>query len=210
MDVNGQKNNIKSFDHLLFPELISAYLLDIQEETIMSKLKKLSYVELNEEKNNCFISSNNYLLNDIQWEKLKNIFNACIKNFIKDKLKYDINFKITESWATLTKQGGYANKHHHAHSFVSGVFYPSQNENTKLKIYKKYGSDFWSIKPKEYNHLNSDSCTICGEKNILLLFKSHLEHQIVKYEGVDDRYSIAFNVIPVGTIGEKTLLIEFS
>jgi uncharacterized protein (TIGR02466 family) len=201
-----EKNNIKNLDLILFPEIISTYLIDVQEETIMSKLKKLSY----NKNNNLFISSDNYLLNNIEWEELKNIFNACINNFIKDKLKYDINFKITESWATLTKQGGYSNRHHHSHSFISGIFYPTENKNTKLKIYKKYVSDFWSIKPKENNLLNSDTFTMAGEKNTLLLFKSHLEHKIVKYEGTDNRYSIAFNVIPVGTIGEKTLLIELN
>jgi hypothetical protein len=55
--------------------------------------------------------------------------------------------------------------------------------------------------PSEWNIYNYQSFVIQPDKNLLVFFPSDLKHKINVYTGLKDRYSVAFNLIPVGTIG---------
>lgn len=196
---------MKNTDYLLFPETISVYQLSIKEKTLENFINKLNFVKTIESHNNdanIFISKETNVLDN--FIELKNKIIFCCNDYLKNKFKLNVDFKIIDSWATMTEKNGYSQKHSHTHSFLSGVFYPFLKEEAKIKFYRKFVSDFWGLHPKEYNINNSDSWTINVKTNDLIIFKSYLEHKIVKYNGENNRYSIAFNVIPVGDLGVQT------
>jgi len=198
---------IKSEDILLFPETISIYKIENFKETLFKKyLKKTKFI-LNEGTESHRSEEQKIATLD-NFVELKKQIILCCKDYVNNKFKLNYNLKITDSWATMTKKGGFSHKHPHLHSFISGVFYPLLKQKAEIKFYRKYTSDFWASTPKEYNLYNSDSWIVPVEKNNLILFKSYLDHEIVKYQGEENRYSIAFNIIPKGNIGLSTFKIS--
>ena len=196
---------MKNIDHLIFPETVSIYQLDIKEETLENFINKLNFTKTTHSHNNeadTFVSKEINVLDNLIELKIKIIF--CCSHYLKNKFKLNIDFKIIDSWATMTKKNGYSQKHFHTHSFLSGVFYPLLKEEAKIKFYRRYLSDFWQLLPEEYNVHNSDSFVINVKSNDLIIFKSYLQHEIVKYNGENNRYSISFNVTPVGNVGSGT------
>ena len=127
------------------------------------------------------------------------------EHFIKNVLEYDVNFKINSSWATEVIPKGFSQKHSHAHSFISGVYYPEYDKNFKISFYKKNHNPFWSLNVKKWNIYNSKKWTFMPNKNSIFLFLSDLEHEIVKNTSNKNRYSIAFNIIPIGQLGYEDI-----
>lgn len=116
---------------------------------------------------------------------------------------YKNNFKICNSWSTKTLPGGFSSKHYHSHSLFSGVFYPMSG--CRIKFFKPKTSDFWTLEPKQYNEYNMVTCTSNEMKpGTLIIFSSHMPHQIMKNDKNHDRYSIAFNIVPTGQLGVQT------
>jgi hypothetical protein len=50
---------------------------------------------------------------------------------------------------------------------------------------------------------------IVNENNVLILFPSDLEHSIEKNLSEENRYSLAFNILPLGEIGSEDSKINF-
>ncbi len=104
------------------------------------------------------------------------------------------NYKmiITESWAHVTRYGGYHSPHYHPNSTWSGIFYVDTeinkggNNNWYLPYYmeRKLGLDF-----------ADDQFTVKCEPGNLILFPSMLLHDADLYTGTNPRIVISFNSI---------------
>jgi uncharacterized protein (TIGR02466 family) len=176
----------------LFAEPILKYKFNLNCDEILDVLKNLTY---------CFRSSDCDSLLDQLPNLNKSLIQAC-DDWLNDKMKLNVKFEIIEAWATKTKTGGYSSMHRHSHCILSGVFY--LKDNNQIKIHKPYVSDFWNMKPTEYTKHNSLSYYVQSNKNEIILFPNYLFHEINKYHGKEDRYSIAFNVLPRGDLGSPT------
>lgn len=186
-------------NYFVFSHPISKYNININTKDVLVELKKIKYrsVEpfrgswgsLEEEMN---------VLESLP--KLKSLINKTIKNYIKDVLKYDVDFFISRSWAQKISGYGEGAKHYHANSWLSGVYYPIGNKNFSISFYNPVRHP-WYHPPYEYNEYNSNTWTITCEDNMLVLFPSYLEHMADKNNSAKDRYSLAFNLIPKGPFG---------
>ena len=80
--------------------------------------------------------------------------------------------------------------------------YPSSFKYS-LIAFKKVSFSFFNL---EFNNsTNIYSATkwdLKVKKNTLLIFPSELQHKIQKNTLKDDRYSIAFNVLPIGSFNK--------
>lgn len=103
------------------------------------------------------------------------------------------NYKvaITESWAHVTRPGGYHRPHYHSGSTWSGIFYiesdiEEQGNNWYLPYYieRKSGLDFADDR--------FSSKFVPGR---LILFPSMLMHDAEPYHGNNARILIGFNII---------------
>ena len=83
----------------------------------------------------------------------------------------------------------------------SGIFYVSVNEQQLNISFENIFKSLFSIEPKEYNIFNSCEQKIFVKNKTLILFPSEVHHTILSNEMNDDRYSIAFNILPTGKIG---------
>ena len=194
----------------IFPQaVIGLNKLEVDHNKILKYLQTIEF-EMTApsigKKADAYVSKSFNILEDISYLK-DEIYNN-VKNYLNNIMKLKMNFQITSSWATKTLPDGYSQKHIHQNSFLSGVYYPIGDENFSIKFYKK--GDFWSIQSIEANNLNAKwYCINIHENSALILFPSHLKHSIEKNLSNKTRYSIAFNTLPFGEIGDGDSKINF-
>lgn len=113
-------------------------------------------------------------------------------------------FGISTSWATRLRAGVTTQYHSHRNCWYSGVLYldPAAGggelefENTGINP-----TSFLTNTPIEWNIFNYERFFIEPRANLLVLFPSYLRHRVRQHTMPGYRYSIAFNIIPVGDFG---------
>ena len=204
------KKIIKNYEIVsLFPQsFLYVSNIEIDNIEIFKYLKNIDYTKNTLNKNSsCYMSKNKNIFKDIKL--LKKEINKHVENYLLNIFKYKMDYKFLNSWATKTKNLGFSQKHYHANTFLSGVYYPYANNDFKINFYKS-GTPFWNIEVKEYNHFNlKDIQVTINKDNTLLLFPSDLEHSVELNESKIDRYSVAFNINPKGFIGTEDTKVYF-
>tara|TARA_X000000368_G_scaffold107073_1_gene83108 strand:+ start:257 stop:916 length:660 start_codon:yes stop_codon:yes gene_type:complete len=119
------------------------------------------------------------------------------------------NYTITTSWFTLNNKGEGSQLHKHKNSFWSCVYYYQEEypEGTGQILFdnpnvEKFDFYFSAGDIKEINNNNSLSCVIPPQPNLLLIFPSYLQHQILTHKRDQHRSSLAFNIVPLGSWGD--------
>lgn len=181
----------------LFSSPVAKTTLDYNKNLI-PLLESIEYKDTFHQRKFTISNSLNVLdsLPDLKSE-IENVF----YKYVTQILRYpDFKFKISTSWATCTPPEVEGIRHKHYNCWMSGVFYP-EDSLSEIRFFKQNTSCFWLGSPIEYNELNSEFWSIKPKKNDLLLFEGSLEHQIMMNEQSTNRYSIAFNIIPLGKLG---------
>ena len=128
------------------------------------------------------------------------IFNDISKNYFN----YTNNYRITTSWITKINPDEHADWHNHKNSFYSGIYYYGEYDDLSGKLLFANPlldvMDFSLHSPKP-SMSNCKSFELKPEKNKLIFFPSYLRHKIKIHKGDTVRYSLAFNIIPIGDVG---------
>lgn len=153
-----------------------------------------------------FISKKMSVLNEL--EDLKLEIDNCCNHFIKNILSMNCSFNIFNSWFTKTKPNGFSDSHVHSNSWFSGCFYPEHNKDFNIKF---YNDNLFAFKDdiNNFGIYNSRDWVINPQKNQLILFFSTLRHEICQNKSEQDRYSLAFNVLPNGSFGVGDSKVNF-
>tara|TARA_B100000131_G_scaffold245247_1_gene238003 strand:- start:237 stop:809 length:573 start_codon:yes stop_codon:yes gene_type:complete len=136
---------------------------------------------------------------------LLNAFTSVAEKVIGYKKR---DYEITTSWITYMNRGEQSLVHNHKNSFWSCVYY-FQDEypegtggisfvNPNIDKMDFYYSDDDIESP---NPINGMKCLLTPSPNLLLIFPSYLEHQVLHHNNDNPRCSLAFNIIPLGTYG---------
>jgi uncharacterized protein (TIGR02466 family) len=145
-----------------------------------------------------------------EFKDLKKECEKSVGSLITDKLSFkDNNFKIFNSWITKTKPKGYSEPHTHSNSWISGVYYPKFSEDFKIRFYNDFLNPFHT-KVKTYNIYNSKYWDVTPMSNCLVLFFSNMRHNILPNNSKEDRYSLAFNVLPNGSFGTEDSFLKLN
>tara|TARA_B100000497_G_C7600004_1_gene360574 strand:+ start:65 stop:688 length:624 start_codon:yes stop_codon:yes gene_type:complete len=130
--------------------------------------------------------------------------------FFKDEVMkwYDTDFQIVTSWLTKTEKEGTSIMHCHKNSFYSGVLYFKTIKDVApiefCNMSVDPGSYMINTPPLELqSSINASSWQINPVENQLVFFPSHLFHRINNHQSDEPRYSLAFNIIPTGVIGDS-------
>ena len=143
----------------------------------------------------------NVLENSNSFFNLKDFFNKSLNSYIKnvyDPIK-NLDVYITESWINYTYKNQFHHLHYHPNSFISGVFYFNCIENDSI-IFLKDNKSLFEIEPNNYNYFNSSSWSVSVKTGDLILFPSHLQHQVNKNLTEKTRISLSFNTFLKGNI----------
>ena len=183
------------------------YKLDIKKDlTLKFKKEKFGSVEKPFESSASIGEDLNVLR---KYKELNKEIKKAVDKTLKEVLMLEnINYRIFSSWLTKTKPKLFSDQHKHSNSWLSGVYYPKGNPGFGIKFYNDNVSQFFTP-PTKYNIYNSHEWTIIPKDNYLILFFSHLRHQIKPNLSLEDRYSLAFNILPKGKFGVSDSTVIF-
>ena len=146
-----------------------------------------------------------------KFPKTKNILLSYFYGIVKSQLKYDGDFDITTSWITKTSKNESAQMHNHKNSFFSGVYYfdeydencggiTFENPLNQLSSYLVTTSD---LNDNTIQYSSDSGMSIIPQSKLLLFFPSYMSHKIENHNSDKIRYSLAFNIVPVGLYGRS-------
>ena len=180
-------------------------LITIPEDTDILQTHKTNWHQ-NPDHAKCSWASQNVRVLE-SYPEIKKILLDHFISFSKGVLGVNCNFTISTSWMTKCEKGESSQLHSHANSFWSGVYYYGEKydgssslafENPLSNYIKDYG---FRVHPEVLTQYNKMEEMITPHKNGLVLFPSYLKHKILKHDSDIPRYSLAFNIVPVGHYG---------
>ena len=182
----------------LYPTNIVGKVLNIYNTEDINSIKKLIQSEK-------YINEGSYGYHSINQKVLEYpLLNPLKKSILKLSKEYlnKINHKfediqISSSWINILNKDQKIQNHDHSNSYISGVYY--LNKGSNIVFYNPL-DNLWSFKP---DFIPNSKFNIEPKPNLLLIFPSFLRHS-VNPSIEDDRYSIAFNIIPKGEFGPTT------
>lgn len=190
----------------LFPAILACQQLNIDSDEIR-KLKLLDMKPTGvESSNGCFSSKSLSVLED--HPEFKQYFLDAFETFNTKIFGHKKQFTISTSWLTRVDNNGESQFHNHRNSFYSGIYYfdsLDKDEGGWLQIINQgiAQPDLYvgPIREEEITIYNTDSYGIKSERNLFVLFPSHLMHRVTRYLGKTSRYSLAMNFVPVPPFG---------
>jgi uncharacterized protein (TIGR02466 family) len=152
---------------------------------------------------NSFMTRNTSVLNDFPEEKqfILDRFYDIKNQFLRHE---DTDFAITRSWATRAEKHSFSHFHRHCNNYFSGVFYFDDYEEGAgpIEFFSPLEThNFFSLKKTDYNLHNSLTWYINVGKNTMIFFPAYLKHRIGLHTSDKPRYSLAFNIHPIGECG---------
>jgi len=114
--------------------------------------------------------------------------------------------QIGNSWGNTLRRNEPIEAHTHTNSYVSGVFYLT--DGSPLNFHNPLlTEDLFMVRPlvewQEHNPHTWQVLKVPIKEGYAILFPSRLRHHVDPSD-TDYRYSIAFNSMPVGAIGDST------
>jgi len=195
----------------LFATPVAMFTLELDNINILERFKKLSYKLIKEEDD--FLNKHAYIGTDYtiinKFPELKSSLEEALAYYIKQILQFKAEGQLIKSWATKTGPGGYSNTHRHANSWLTGCYYPLPEPDTQIEFLRDTPFEY-DTERVENNLWNSYRYRITAIPNQLLIWPSYLLHRIRTNTAKQDRYSMAFSVLPKGSFGQMDSLINFS
>lgn len=126
------------------------------------------------------------------------------------------NLQFTQSWVSHKEPNQNHIRHSHPNSIISGVYYWQEGDLTPINFYKHdeaasintidipMNKDVSKDQP-----LSWDTFTIKPAKGHLILFPSHLRHDVARNTSGSVRKSLAFNLMPTDSVGHPLRLTHF-
>ncbi len=189
---------------VIFGDVLYSNNLDLDTQAIVKNMREPLKAEINKHKQTRSSDSSLYVLEEEQHKQLKSIINAELYNYANNIMKYDADFKITTSWFTETDSMEQSQYHQHQNSFISGVLYLNVNEDSGSITFEDFRDEQIKVPCTEYNVLNGNAYTVQPVNGLILLFPSKMWHIVNKNKSEHKRNSLAFNVMPFGTVGVPT------
>jgi len=154
------------------------------------------------------ISLDIFVLDSPELKELRFQIFSHINAYIYDTLrvKKNIKVKLLNSWAMQHLPKDYALPHTHGNSLFSGVVYIKTSKGCGDIVFMGRAKDNFSetitLEYEEFNIFNGGSWFFEPSDGLILLFPSHLTHQILPNLSDDSRYCVAFNIFVEGELGD--------
>ena len=193
----------------LFPITLSGTKLkSFDEKTMLNSMtsNKFSFVR-EDEINNGGYTENQQILNEPEFASIKKEIETITLQYAHSLGHVVQEIQIVNSWANLLRDGNEIKSHWHPNSYISGCLYLTNGAPIEF-IRPNVMEMLFGVEPNivlnNQNLRTFKSFIINLEAGMLLLFPSRLHHKVSVHKG-SDRYSIAFNTMPVGEFGKPTM-----
>ena len=194
----------KPFVDLMFSKPIYGKTVNIDTKKIVSMLNESDFITAGSitDSNASSISNSLYVLDEERFKFLKDELMKEFYLFINEIMHYSNKFEITTSWFTKTIKNESSAFHNHNNCMLSGILYLQTDENTGKIGFQNFNDKRYKLVPDEHTVTNSDAIYYIPNDGLLLLFPSEVHHKVEKNESDIERYSLAFNLMPTGLIGQ--------
>jgi uncharacterized protein (TIGR02466 family) len=194
----------------LFISPVSIFNLDLDITKVLKVLKKSKWTRVNrmassKEQENLYTTPHQILS---KLPQLSKEINEACQSYIDNVLQMEGKARVANSWGVKAAPRGFGAPHYHSNSWISGTYYPETNSAFAIRFNNPHKFT-WHGVPKSYNTYNSGSWTIKPRANQLILFPSLLSHEVSLNHSNQDRYSIAFNMVPTGKFGYDDSMVTF-
>jgi uncharacterized protein (TIGR02466 family) len=176
-----------------------SHIDDLDYEECYKGIANANFIEMFE---GMQLSDNVFFLDDLPGLK-QNIIKH-VDNYLFKKLRLSpFEYYFPDSWFVKVRPEGCGDKHIHANSLYSGVVYIDVDENGGgIKFYSGESNRVtdtvkYNIDIAEYNLFNSKSWEFLPHNGDIFLTPSYASHEVMKNESNKDRYSFAFNILPL-------------
>ena len=140
--------------------------------------------------------------------KLKTKLYSKFIDFKKNIMAYKNDFKISTSWISKTDKKQQSIYHNHKNSMYSGVYYPIVDEDSAPLLFHHDDYVSFNLETTESNINNSSEIKVTPQSDTVIFFPSGLYHCIGEHLSNKTRYCIAFNLFPVGKLGDADSYVE--
>lgn len=166
---------------------------------------ELSVVNINKDKiyknTGNSTSINKYVLEEAEMKDLKDICLKYLDLYLKDVYKNnEIEIYITQSWINYSNKDEFHHRHYHANSFLSGVLYIDTNENDCISFINPV-KEIIQINPVAYDFKNAGGWDVIVKSGDIVIFPSHLDHEVPSVKANKTRISLGFNSFVRGNLG---------
>ena len=151
------------------------------------------------------------LLDKVLFRDVKDEILACCLEFASTLSHQVEKLHICNSWGNVVGLGQSIHLHRHVNSYISGSFYLT--EGSAFTFHNFNAENLFPIMPKvanDDNYRSKKALVINPKPGRLILFPSGLYHSVLNSEQSAKRYSVAFNIIPLGRIGTPTNLVNLA
>ena len=138
------------------------------------------------------------------YPKIKKLFLEIFEEYANVALGYQNRFEITTSWITKTTKDVSSAYHNHKNCAFSGVYYFDQynDESAKIDFLNPLADlSSYMLNVKDLNPVTANYVSIEPSEKCLTIFPSYLKHRIGVHKSDKPRYSLAFNIVPIGNYG---------
>ena len=204
--------NFNISDFLVYPVFASTIAGTVITEDLskLNQIKKLKFLPGGPK--HSAQGESRHIFSNFQREK--DIVMSYFNKFKNDVLQYkNTDFEMTTSWATKTIDNTSSHSHNHKNSYYSGILYLDFTGTGGEIEFEDFGlkpSSFLLNTPTNTNLFNCQTISFTPEKNLILFFPSYVVHNIRPYFGSSPRYSIAFNIYPIGKYGSLDSYVDIS
>jgi uncharacterized protein (TIGR02466 family) len=177
----------------------------------------------NDAKNFGLVSENIQILRTKKCQDLRDFILQGATHMAKNVLGFDIKEMVDVlSWVSIKRPNDAHTPHVHPNSIISGVYYFDSNVETtpirfsdskhvisgayEMRIPKMQSSLYDDAK----NMFSSEQITVTPSCGTILMFPSYLKHSVVENNSVENRYSLAFNLLPKFNLGTVNSLTFFN
>jgi uncharacterized protein (TIGR02466 family) len=196
--------------HILFPQPV--YSSKLERALTKEELKIINKQQKKTRKNDGNTTSkDNYVLENKTLKNLKEDLNKRVFEYFNKIIctNSPIIPYITQSWINYTKTNQFHHRHSHSNSHVSGVFYIAADKKVdSITFYRAKADETINLNVAKYNLFNSTSWKFPVQTGDVFLFRSSLEHGVVRTKGTNTRISLSFNTFIKGKIGKHASLTE--
>jgi uncharacterized protein (TIGR02466 family) len=181
----------------LFISPVSIFNLDVDTTKVLKVLKKSKWMKAVHKQENLYTSPHQILS---KLPQLSKEIHKASEYYSENVLQMEGKARIGNNWGVKAASGGSSVVHYHANSWFSGSYYPETNPSFAIRFHNPHQFS-WDGVRKAYNTYNSGTWLITPRANQLILFPSLLSHEVCRNDSSQDRYSVAFNMVPTGKFG---------
>ena len=123
------------------------------------------------------------------------------QKYTRDIMQYVNSFKMTTSWITKLSPGKRGHEHLHRNNMISGVAFISCLPNCGNLTFNHKQQSVFELPFDKMNMWNSTAYSFEPQPNTVVFFPTDMYHEVETNQSPGDRYSIAFNYLPLGEAG---------